>query len=163
MRTYMRTMRKNIVYIIVSCLGLAIFLSLSGHAAAALGGAVDTVEGDQNALSAHRRIITSYAGYTVQEISSDSVSVREYVSPSGVVFGIAWDGLIHPDLTKLLGNYAGEYENARKLMRRVYGQKRLMVKTDQVVVEKWGHMRNLHGRAYAPSLLPPGVNVNDIK
>lgn len=156
-------MRKNRAYVPVCFLGLAIFLSLPGYAAAALGGAVDTVEGDQNSLSAHRRIITSHADYTIQVISSDSVSIREYVSPSGIVFGIAWDGLIHPDLTKLLGNYAGEYESARKLMRRAYGQRRLLVKADQVVVEKWGHMRNLHGRAYAPSLLPPGVGVDDIR
>ena len=156
-------MRKNRAYIPVCFLGLAIFLSLPGYAAAALGGAVDSVEGDQNSLSAHRRIITSHSDYTIQEISSDSVSVREYVSLSGIVFGIAWDGLIHPDLTRFLGSYADEYESAHKLMRRAYGQRQLQVKTDQVGVEKWGHMRNLRGRAYAPSLLPPDVSVNVIR
>ena len=34
---------------------------------------------------------------------------------------------------------------------------------DRVVVEKWGHMRNLQGRAYAPALLPPGVSSDEIR
>jgi len=37
------------------------------------------------------------------------------------------------------------------------------VRTDRVVVEKWGNMRNLQGRAYAPALIPPGVSIDEIK
>jgi hypothetical protein len=43
------------------------------------------------------------------------------------------------------------------------GRRHVTVKTDSVVVEKWGHMRNLQGRAYAPALIPKGVNVDEIK
>jgi hypothetical protein len=32
-----------------------------------------------------------------------------------------------------------------------------------VVVERWGHMRDLHGRAYLPALLPDGVTVDDLQ
>jgi hypothetical protein len=89
--------------------------------------------------------------------------VREYVSTSGVVFGIAWNGLIHPNLTQLLGSYAGEYQEALLQTPRIKGSRHLQVKTSGVVVEKWGHMRNLQGRAYVPSLIPPGVRVDEIK
>jgi hypothetical protein len=43
------------------------------------------------------------------------------------------------------------------------GRRHVTVKTDGVVVEKWGHMRNLQGRAYAPALIPQGVSVDEIK
>ncbi|MCL5023671.1 MAG: DUF2844 domain-containing protein [Nitrospirae bacterium] len=145
---------------------LAILVSLSaaaGQAQATLGGSADSVEADRDALSAGRRVMTARNGYTVQEINTDSVSVREYVSPSGVVFGIAWNGLIHPDLMELLGSYAGEYEKALEQTPRKRGRRRLQVKTSNVVVEKWGHMRNLQGRAYAPALIPSGMSVDEIR
>lgn len=85
-------------------------------------------------------------GYTVHEIESDASSVREYMAPSGVVFGIAWNGLIHPDLTPLLGSYAVEYRAALKQTPRKPGRRRHQVKSERVIVEKWGHMRNLQGR-----------------
>ncbi|MDA8083000.1 MAG: DUF2844 domain-containing protein [Nitrospiraceae bacterium] len=156
-------MRTRKMYLTVCCLGLICLSILVGEASATLGGSVDTVEKDRLALAAHQRTVTSHAGFTVHEIQSGSVTVREYVSPSGIVFGLGWDGLIHPDLTKLLGTYAGDYENALKLKRRVHGRRRFQVRTDQVVVEKWGHMRNLQGRAYVPALFPPGVSSDDVR
>jgi hypothetical protein len=102
-------------------------------------------------------------GYTVHEIRSESTTVREYVTPSGIVFAIAWNGRTHPDLTSLLGSYAGEYKDALQRTLREPGRRSRTVKTDRVVVEKWGHMRNLQGRAYAPALIPPGVSIDEIK
>jgi Protein of unknown function (DUF2844) len=130
---------------------------------ATLGESADSVDLDRKALSAVRRVTTVRNGYTVYVIGSDSAVIREYVSSSGVVFGIAWNGMLHPDLTQLLGSYAGEYQEAVQKTPRKPGQRRLQVKTDRVVVQKWGHMRNLQGRAYAPALIPPGVNIDEIK
>ena len=91
--------------------------------------------------------------------------MREYVASSGVVFGVAWNGLIRPDLTQLLGAYANEYHEAlrRILHSKGKGRNRLDVKTNRVVVQQWGHMRNLRGRAYVPSLIPSGVGVDEIR
>ena len=130
---------------------------------ATLGESADSVKSDREVLSAVPSIIMVRNGYTVQEIDSDSTIVREYVSPSGIVFAIAWNGLVHPDLTQLLGSYAGEYERALQQAPREWDRRRLLVKTNRVVVEKWGHMRNLQGRAYVPALIPPGVSVDEIK
>ena len=108
--------------------------------------------------------VNVYNGYTVQEFASDATTVREYVAPSGIVFGVAWDGLTYPDLTPLLGSYDGEYQEALRQEPRKPGLRRHhAVRTDRVVVEKWGNLRDLRGRAYAPALIPPGVSIDEIK
>jgi len=132
-------------------------------ALAALGGSADTVTADRKALQAVHRATTPRGGYTVEEVVSDATTVREYVSPSGVVFGIAWNGYVHPDLMLLLGSYWGEYSAARQKAARIPGRTRQRLATENIVVEKWGHMRNLQGRAYAPVLVPAGVSVDEIK
>jgi hypothetical protein len=66
-------------------------------------------------------------------------------------------------LSPLLGSYAGEYDDAVRHAQRKPGRRHVQIKTDRIVVEKWGHMRNLQGRAYAADLIPPGVNIDEIK
>lgn len=151
-------------YLLFVCLGFSVsFFMTAQQALASLGASVDSVESDRKALSTSRRAMTVRDGYTVYEIDSDSTVVREYVSSSGVVFGIAWNGLTHPDLDQLLGSYVGEYQKALQQTRRSPGHRSIQLKTDRLVVEKWGHMRNLQGRAYDPALIPSGVNVDEIK
>jgi hypothetical protein len=147
-------------------MGLCLWMNLPATGSlvwGALGESDDSIASDEKALSAVRGVAAVRKGYTVHEIRSDSTTVREYVSPSGVVFGIAWNGRIHPDLTPLLGTYSGEYNEALGRTPREPGRRPYSVKTDRVVVEKWGHMRNLQGRAYAPALIPPGVSIDEIK
>ena len=142
---------------------LAATFATAQKAQATLGESADSVTSDQKSLSALRRATTIHNAYTVHEIATDSTTVREYVAPSGIVFGIAWNGLVYPDLTPLLGSYFSEYQEASRHTSRKPGRRSLQVKTDRVVVEKWGHMRNLQGRAYAPALVPPGVSVDEIR
>jgi hypothetical protein len=149
-------------------LSLAVVLSVAMFAAAqrvqaTLGESAGSIESDRKALSAVKRGVTVRNSYTVQEIYSESNTVREYVSSSGIVFGIAWNGLVYPDITQLLGSYTGEYQKALQQTLRQKGSRHLQVKSQNVIVEKWGHMRNLQGRAYAPALIPPGVSVDEIK
>lgn len=156
---------KEKAYILGACLGLMLVtvFTIVPRAGATLGGAADSVTTDRKALSAVRRTTTVGPGYTVQEITSDATTVREYVSRDGIVFAIAWNGLIHPDLTILLGSYAGEYRQATQKTPRQMGQRRREVRGNRVIVEKWGHMRNLQGRAYVPALVPSGVTIDEIK
>jgi len=136
-------------------------------AGAILGESVDSIESHRKMVSAEKVtskvVSTAYANYTVYQLKYDGTCVREYVSASGIVFGIAWNGLIHPDLTPLLGSYAGEFHEALGRTARKYGERHLQVKAAHVVVQKWGHMRNLQGRAYAPDLIPAGVTVDEIR
>jgi len=138
-------------------------LAVSQRTEATLGESVDTVELDRKALTAVMGATKAHKSYTVHEFNSNSNAVREYVSPTGVVFGIVWKGLTHPDLTQLLGSYAGEYQKALRQTPRQQGRRRLQVKTNRVVVEKWGHMRNLQGRAFALDLIPFEVSIDEIR
>jgi hypothetical protein len=156
-------MKRN-AGVLLAGLGLmAAALGVVQQAEATLGGFVDSVMTDRKALSAVQRATTVQPGYTVQEIESDATHVREYVSPGGIVFAIAWNGLMHPDLTTLLGSYVAEYKQALQNTPRNRGVRRQEVRGSRVVVEKWGHMRNLQGRAYIPALVPSGVNLDEIK
>ena len=92
------------------CFVLTVFLQV--HSQATLGESVDSIASDRKALSSVRGITTISPGYTVHEVRSETTSIREYVSPSGIVFGIAWNGLTHPDLMPLLGSYHHEYRKA---------------------------------------------------
>ncbi len=146
------------------CLGFPLLLSPTVRLArAALGEPAASVETDRKALSAVHRATTTTTTYTVQEVVSDANSVREYVSPSGVVFGIAWNGITQPDLATLLGSYLDDYEQSLHKAARPHGRRSLQVKGDRVIVEKWGNMRNQQGRAYVPSLIPSGVSPDEIK
>ncbi|MGD0585712.1 MAG: DUF2844 domain-containing protein [Oryzomonas sp.] len=133
------------------------------QAGATLGGSAASVTTDRKSLSAVRGATTVQPGYTVQEIVSDATHVREYVSPGGIVFAIAWNGFTPPDLTSLLGSYAAEYQQALQDTPRHTGMRHQHVEGKRVVVEKWGHMRNLQGRAYVPALVPSGVSLDEIK
>jgi hypothetical protein len=141
----------------------AVFLGAAGRVQATLGESAESVDSDKSAIEATGLSIEFHDGYTVRVLRSDAVTVREYLTPSGTVFAIAWNGQIHPDQTPLLGVYAGEYRTARQQTPREPGRRRLQVRTNQITVEKWGHMRNLQGRAYIPALIPPGVKVDEIK
>ncbi len=156
-------MKRPFLSLLLSLALLTGMLTVCRSAGAALGSSADSLTRDRTALSARQRSTSTRTGYTVHEMESDSNVVREYISPSGIVFGIAWDGLIHPDLSTLLGSYAAKYREALKHTPRKPGRRRHQVQTEQLVVEKWGHMRNLQGRAYAPALIPPGVSIDDIR
>jgi hypothetical protein len=157
-------MMKIKPYGLVLCFSLSLsILMIAQKAQAVLGEPAESIAKDSRALSAARRATTNRNGYTVQEIVSDANAVREYVSPSGVVFAFAWNGLTHPDLTQLLGSYAGDYQQVLRQTKHAPGQRHIQLKANNVVVEKWGHMRNLQGRAYAPALMPQGVSVDEIR
>lgn len=154
---------KTSMLVLFFGLGLLAVIPGPGPLYAALGGSVESVESNRRILSAAPSAETVRDRYTIHEIQYDETTVREYVSPSGVVFGLAWNGYVHPDLTQLLGPYFGEYEEARQRTPRTHGRARSEVKAKGVIVQKWGHMRNLQGRAYAPELVPPGVSIDEIR
>jgi len=102
--------------------------------------------------------------YTVHEtLLENGTSVQEYATPAGLVFAVAWRGPVLPDLSALLGGYfttfKRETEQARESGRRWAPVK---MARDGLVVRSNGRMRNFFGHAYAPGLIPAGVNINDV-
>jgi hypothetical protein len=126
-------------------------------AAATLGERVESVEADRTRLSARLAGTTDLGRYRVYTLDSPVSMVRQFARPDGVIFAVAWSGLAVPDLTPLLGAYAADYRAARPLQRPRRGARSARVTGQQVVVETWGRMRDLHGLAYLPALLPAGV------
>ena len=122
-----------------------------------------TLGGVPSATRPSARAQIKHENYTVQEMGSGANTVREFVSPSGQVFGLAWNGLSRPNLSQLLGSYFDEYQKAAKVAGRARGHRAHSLKSDNVVVEESGHMRALKGRAYVPALVPQGVSVDEIK
>jgi hypothetical protein len=77
---------------------------------AVLGEAVSSVETDRVALAGQLSMIPAQL-YTIQEITTSELVVREYVS-GDTVFAVAWRGTRPPNLVSLLGSYFQEYQEA---------------------------------------------------
>jgi hypothetical protein len=102
--------------------------------------------------------------YTLHESTLESgTTVREYATLEGVVFAVTWHGPVLPDLSDLLGNYFSafklEVEQSRAAGRR---GSPVNIQRDELVVKSHGRMRHFSGYAYAPFLVPAGVNINDV-
>jgi hypothetical protein len=132
---------------------------------ASLGGNVATVQSDRVQMQGALRQIVQRDAFTTHEMQSAAgVVVREFVSPDGTVFGIAWQGGTFPDLRQLLGPYFARYQQeAERAVRARRGHGPLTVDLGDVVVQTSGHMRGFTGRAYLPGMVPQGVAVEGIK
>jgi Protein of unknown function (DUF2844) len=139
---------------------LASVLPSSIAAVAELGGDVSTIQADQVRMKGALRI-TRTSSYDVHEVQTSSgTTVREYVSPSGKVFAVSWEGPWLPNLQQLLGPYFADVTAAQN-HRQSRGP--LLIHQPNVVVQSSGHMRSFVGRAYIPDMLPPGVHPEDIQ
>lgn len=137
------------------------FLTGGGAALAALGGDVASVEADRAHMKAQRRVF-AIQRFSVQEMqTSYGTTVREYVSPAGKVFAVAWEGPHMPDLQQLFGDYFAAYQDAAKATRK--GRGPLSIEQPGLVVHSGGRARGYAGRAYVPQLVPQDVSLDEIK
>jgi hypothetical protein len=140
-------------------------VALPRSASATLGGSESTVETDRLQMQGALMRTTRSDAFTMYEVRSASgILVREYVSPSGVVYGIAWQSEWKPDLKQLLGPYFDRYQQtaqASRLTRK--GRGPATVQTPDVVVQVSGHARAFTGTAYVTQLMPQGVRPESIR
>jgi hypothetical protein len=108
--------------------------------------------------------VVQRGAYTVYEIKdATGTVVREYVSNSGTVFGVAWQGPFVPDMRQILGNYLEQFSRAAKVQREGgVGHHPLDIRESGFVVQNVGHQRAYSGRAYDEGLLPGGVSVSGL-
>ena len=142
-------------------------LLLPLRATAALGGDEASIEADRQQMKAQRAVRAS-ANYSVHEITTPyGTTVREYVSPDGKVFGVAWRGPFLPDFQQLLGDYYGTYaqaaQDARNAQPRRSRNAPLAVAQPDLVMHSMGHTRAYVGHAYVPGMILQGVSATDIK
>ena len=140
---------------------LAAWLGFPAGAAASLGGDESSVEADRAHREASLRIAARHA-YRLHEVTTPAGgTVREYASPSGVVFGVAWHGPGLPDMKQLLGSSFSRFQQALRL-RRVHREP-LLIDEPDLVIHLTGHMRSFHVRAYLPQQLPVGVDPAEVQ
>ena len=115
-------------------------------------------------MQASRRT-TAAEGYTVHEMAAaNGIIVREFVSPEGKVFGVAWQGPWMPDMRQVLGKYFDHFVQANQAHSGArMGRRPVVIEEPGLVVQIGGHMRNFVGRAYAPEMLPSGVRAENIQ
>jgi hypothetical protein len=128
-----------------------------------LGGDLSSVEADRVHVNANSHI-TMRQNYTVHELQSPAGTVvREYASPSGRVFAVAWQGPAMPDMKQLLGSHFEEFQRAAEVQNRRGGHGPLIIQHPRLVVELGGHMRSFVGRAYLPDEVPSEVANEEIR
>ena len=149
----LRLVLPTILTLLVFVLGPSVPLEAS------LGGDVSSVQTDRVRMQGALLQVTSTSAYTLHEMRAASGTiVREFVSPAGTVFGVAWQGPSVPDLRQLLGVYFEPYMRAAEAAQKVRsGHGPLVIEQPGFVVERSGHGRAFAGRAYVPQLLPAGV------
>lgn len=140
---------------------LTSFLTLiSAGAAASLGDNVASVQNDRVHMHAMLRV-SHFSNFDVHEMQASNGTVREYVSPAGTVFAVAWQGSAVPDMKQMLGSYFDQFQQAAKAQRLRRGP--LVIQEPGLVVKMGGHMRSFSGRAYVPQFMPEGVREQDVK
>jgi len=153
----------------VALLGLLLVIS-TGEAMATLGQApmVAPVGASATGVPVARQFAASSGTqsslYTVHELLLENgTSVQEYATPAGLVFAVSWRGPVLPDLSSLLGTYFPTFKREVE-QARLQGKRGSPVKIerDDLVVRSSGHMRDFFGHAYAPALIPPGVDIKNV-
>jgi Protein of unknown function (DUF2844) len=140
---------------------ISFFLILPLSAFAALGDNAASVLADLARMKGTLRSVDARS-YVMHEITLQSGAVvREFVSPAGAVFGVAWEGPFAPDLQQLLGPY---YQQAKQAVQSQQQRRRapIVVETPGLVFVETGHPRSFHGQAYIPLLVPQGVEASAI-
>jgi hypothetical protein len=133
-------------------------------ACASLGGDTGSIQADQLHMQGTRttKTVGSYEVHEIQAVTG--TVVKEYLSPDGKVFAVAWHGPRLPDLRQLLGGYFEQYraaaqpQSGARIVRRP-----IMINLPGLVVQISGHVGAFSGRAYVPETLPSGVREEDIQ
>jgi len=160
-------MRRTFAYLITA--STLVLAASNGHAA--LGEKPTPLAGTVNHAAAPamaRRLSASAPAapslYSMQETQLESSTVvREYTTPAGVVFAITWQGPVLPNLQTLLGNYFPAFSQETSRAQQAGHQRtRVLMQTPGLVVQSAGRMGRFRGHAYAPDLVPQGVNMQEL-
>jgi hypothetical protein len=135
------------------------------QAAATLGSDVTTVNEDRAKMQGALMSITRNDRFEVHQLqASNGATVREYVSSTGTVFAVSWEGQWMPDLRQVLGPYFDAYQRtvpAVRNARRSHGP--MTFRSGDLVVQIGGHPRAFVGRAYIERLMPQGMQAETIR
>jgi len=144
----------------IACLVFVASHLLSIPAHATLGQNINPPAGDPLWTHAVTHTVSQRAGYVMHLITFPSGTVvREYVSLSGMVFGVAWEGPTLPDLRTALGAAFDQYIAATATRRATP----LAVSKSDLVIVSTGHLRAFAGHAYLPLAAPAGIDISVVQ
>src|ERR1017187_9272565 len=143
-------------------LAAALLLTTPFPARAVLGDSAASVLTDQARMKGTLRSVDR-GTYVMHEITTTTGAVREFVSPGGAGFGVAWEGQFPPDFQHLLGPYYAQANQAASQQQPPRPRRApIVITTPGLVFQQSGRTRSFHGQAYIPQLLPQGVQASDI-
>ncbi len=142
-----------------------------------LGGNAESILSDAAQLSMTLSVpvisVTQQTSYAIQEMVIRGISIREYVSLSGIIFAITWKGSAQPSLRVLLGPHKSQLDQVKQNLNQPHKKRDPITHhhrrrafshvSDQLVVESSGRFRHIEGRAYLPALIPPGVPLDELQ
>ena len=150
--------------------GLAQLLVVSEASYAALGEKRETLETDRAAEPAYKKSTEAHSSFSIRVTQGQGFTLKEYVTQSGVVFGITWTGKVPLNLSDIFGSYLTDYQQAAD---KAATQKRptrlrmrvphVLIQGSQVTFERFGQGPSTHSRAVVSQLIPAGVSANEIK
>jgi hypothetical protein len=138
----------------------ALLLAYASASHAALGGSPEQFGAGATTVAAN--VTSAGLKYLTRDTTlATGTRVSEYVSETGVVFAVTWEGPVLPDLKALLGKYFDTMlaESARAPRA---GRSRIEVNLPEVVINSGGHMRAFEGSAWVPAEFPAGFSAGDV-
>jgi hypothetical protein len=143
---------------------LSVILSLTTPpAVATLGEQASTVTQDAGKMKGVQKATLNQGLYATHEMVSGVTTIREFSNRDGLVFAVSWRGLAKPDLNILFGSYYAEYEAGAAKLPRQRGRRSVSLETSKMVLRGSSRMRDQRGFAYIPSLVPPGIKLEDLE
>jgi hypothetical protein len=128
-------------------------------AQATLGGDAASVQANQSHLGGELRIEKlAYGERHILELSTGTV-IRQYVSPTGVVYAVTWHGHRMPNLNEIFGSYAAELSRRDRIRG---GRHNMALDGTNFMMRATGHGQTFAGRAWVPSLVPAGVDLDAV-
>ena len=142
-------------------LASVLLLAYAGLSHAALGGLPEQFNTEGTAVVSS--VSSAMPNYTMRATTlATGTHVREYITGSGVVFAVAWNGPALPDLKALLGKYFDTMVAESKRAPRA-GRSHIGVNLPEVVINSGGHMRAFEGSAWLPAQFPAGFSADDVR
>ena len=138
----------------------AIAVLLGGGAGVARAGLGDTLSPGAAGLTVRE----AQPAYTmVEQIDPASgATIDQYVATgSGQVFAITWSGPHRPSLRALFSSYFGAYADALA-KSRMHSLHVVHIDTGSLVVDMSGHPGDFRGSAWAPPLVPSGIDISTL-
>jgi len=141
-----------------------LLVTAGGSVHAQLGSTLGNAAGASDALSAVIHQANNSALRWQETTDANQIRVRQYMSPTGVVYAVSWDGPAMPDVSALLGTRFDRYrQGASAALENANGLRSSHVDGSDFVVETSVRLRDFSGRAWLPDALPAGVSAADIE